>query len=101
MPKGVIMRFDTSNRREARDDFNSFVNFLNRENKTNAKSNTESPSLPKNTKSLAMVYPVKQDFSKIYDSEIALINGTIFEELNKPFLKSSCKGKSSFGEGCL
>ncbi len=53
----------------------------------------------KSTKHLAMVYPVKQSWCSIYDPEIALINGTIFEELNKPFKKVGCSGKCK--EGCL
>ena len=52
-------------------------------------------------KSLAMVYAVLQSYQNIYDPEIALINGTIFEELNKPFLKSSCRGANDKGEGCF
>jgi hypothetical protein len=46
-----------------------------------------------------MVYGVKQDFVRIYEPEIALENGTIFEELNKPFYPIGCKSKG--GEGCL
>ena len=52
-------------------------------------------------KSLAMVYAVMQSYQNIYDPEIALINGTIFEELNKPFLRSSCRGTNDKGEGCF
>jgi hypothetical protein len=59
-----------------------------------------SDTLPcKNTKHLAMVYPVKQGWCSIYDPEIALMNGTIFEELNKPFKKVGCSTKCK--EGCL
>ncbi|MBQ8146427.1 MAG: spore coat associated protein CotJA [Clostridia bacterium] len=46
-----------------------------------------------------MVWGVKQDFTRIYDPEIALETGTIFEELNKPFYPTGCKSDS--GEGCL
>jgi hypothetical protein len=46
-----------------------------------------------------MVYPVKQEFCDIYDVEIALINGTIFTQLNKPFYKTGCSCKMK--EGCL
>ena len=52
------------------------------------------------SKSLAMVYPEKQAFIMIYDPEIALENGTMFEELNLPFYGGSCK-KNNGGEGCL
>lgn len=46
--------------------------------------------------SLAMVYAVKQPWEGIYDPEIALVNGTIFEGLNKPFQMSLC----SKSNGC-
>ncbi|MBO5212239.1 MAG: spore coat associated protein CotJA [Clostridia bacterium] len=44
----------------------------------------------RSSKPLAMVYAEKQEFCGIYDPEIALINGTVFEELNLPFYKSKC-----------
>ena len=50
-------------------------------------------------KSLAMVYPEKQSFVMIYDPEVALENGTMFEELNKPFYGGPCK-RCGKGEGC-
>ena len=43
-----------------------------------------------------MVYAVKQDWQGIYDPEIALVNGTLFEELNLPFERSGC----SMNNGC-
>lgn len=49
-----------------------------------------------NTCPLAMVYAVKQEWQNIYDPEIALLNGTVFEELNMPFYKSGC----SINGGC-
>ncbi|MBE6663474.1 MAG: spore coat associated protein CotJA [Ruminococcaceae bacterium] len=48
-----------------------------------------------------MVYAVKQEYRKIYDPEVSLLNGTIFEELNKPFKRGSCRGASDNGEGCF
>lgn len=54
-----------------------------------------------NGQSLAMVYAVKQEYRKIYDPEVSLLNGTIFEELNKPFKRGSCRGSSDNGEGCF
>lgn len=47
-------------------------------------------------KSLAMVYAQKQNWQSIYDPEIALYNGTVFEELHKPFEMSGC----SQNNGC-
>lgn len=54
-----------------------------------------------NKRSLAMVYSPKQEFESIFDPEIALINGTIFEQLHKPFQRSSCRGTNDTGEGCF
>ena len=56
----------------------------------NSSNNTHSP------RPIAMVYPVSQEWKNIYDTEIALINGTIFEELDKPFYMSGC----SLNGGC-
>lgn len=52
-------------------------------------------------KSLAMVYAPVQAYRGIFDPEISLINGTIFEELHKPFLRGSCRGTNDKGEGCF
>ncbi|MBQ8546588.1 MAG: spore coat associated protein CotJA [Clostridia bacterium] len=54
-----------------------------------------------NGRSLAMVYAEKQAFESIFDPEIALINGTIFEQLYMPFQKGSCRGVNDNGEGCF
>ena len=48
---------------------------------------------------IAMVYGVKQEYCGIYDPEIALETGTLFEALNKPFYMAGCKNKGK--EGCL
>jgi len=37
-------------------------------------------------RSLAMVYSEKQHFSSLYDPKEGLCRGTVFQELNKPFL---------------
>lgn len=37
-------------------------------------------------KSLAMVYAPHQNFTDLYDPRQGLCNGTVFSELNKPFL---------------
>lgn len=95
------MRFDNSSRRNARNDLDDFANFLGMRTQKMQKSDTSSPiSSNYSQRSLAMVYPEKQSWCKIYDPEVALLNGTIFEELNLPFNRSSCKG-NNFGEGCL
>lgn len=38
------------------------------------------------TVSLAMAYVPCQCFQKLYDADIALSRGTIFQELDKPFI---------------
>ncbi|MBQ7907747.1 MAG: spore coat associated protein CotJA [Clostridia bacterium] len=92
------MRLDSMSRRQKEADFEAFATFLSRSgarNEEHAKSDTGSPAL-------AMVYPVRQDFCRLYDPEIALINGTVFEELHKPFMHSGCGSNSrNGGEGCL
>ncbi len=78
-------------------DFDQFSNFL-RGPRRYASCNSEAgnsgvqtiPHTPSQTRPLAMVYAVKQGWNNLYDPEIALINGTIFEELNKPFEMSGC-----------
>ncbi len=93
------MRFDSNTRNSQRSNFEDFTNFLGMTGsyrKNNQSSWEENSS---GMRSLAMVYAEKQAFRSIFDSEIALLNGTIFTELHKPFNRSSCTGKN-FGEGC-
>lgn len=44
--------------------------------------------MPQNL-SLAMSYVPYQQFSKVYSNEEALINGTLFPELDKPFMRAA------------
>lgn len=37
--------------------------------------------------SLAMVYSPYQEFENIYESDVALMRGTIFQDLDKPWLE--------------
>lgn len=92
------MRFNTSSRNEMRsfEDFSKFLGINGSNNQNTVKNATQGQ---KNSKSLAMVYPEKQCFERLYDPEVALSNGTMFEELNKPFYRGSCKGANG-GEGC-
>ncbi|MBO5338761.1 MAG: spore coat associated protein CotJA [Clostridia bacterium] len=96
------MRLESSSRNQ-RKDFDEFTRFLGigsqRQQRVEAQSAPSVSTQPK--ESLAMVYAPKQEYRMIYDPEVALINGTIFEELNKPFNRASCRGKSSGTEGCL
>ena len=49
-----------------------------------------------------MVYAEEQAWRNIFDPELALVNGTIFSDLHKPFYPIACSGKANnFGEGCL
>jgi hypothetical protein len=92
------MRFNTSSKNEMRN-FEDFSRFLGLNNNSNQKTVENATQGQRNLKSLAMVYPVKQSFENLYDPEVALLNGTMFEELNKPFYRSSCKSTNN-GEGC-
>lgn len=41
--------------------------------------------------SIAMVYTPEQEFEELYDADIALTRGTIFKQLDLPFLgKEGC-----------
>ncbi len=98
------MRFEGNSRGISRSDYEQFAGFLGLNQPRYAKDNRI--NLPQyqvkedsTSKRVGMVYGVKQDFVRIYDPEIALENGTIFEELNKPFYPTGCKSKG--GEGCL
>ena len=44
-------------------------------------------------KSLAMVYSPKQYWRKLYTPEDALMHGTLFVELNKPFFEEGGNGR--------
>ena len=106
------MRMEQNSRGSCGNDLEQFSRFL-RGNRTSCGGNTprfntgvgNTTPTPQNDKSLAMVYAVKQPWQGIYDPEIALINGTIFEALNKPFyptgcnMENGCRGKNN--GGCL
>lgn len=83
-------------------DFNQFSKFLRYPQRNtreatpcNSNNGNAQPSVPQNNDpSLAMVYPISQRWQRIYDPEIALMNGTIFEELNKPFHPTGCNANN-------
>lgn len=89
-------------------DFNQFSKFLRNphrapmdsvpcnSNNGNPQPTPQPSTDPHASLSLAMVYPISQKWQGIYDPEIALINGTIFEGLNKPFYPAGC----SENNGC-
>ena len=99
------MRMEQGSRNSHNADFEQFSKFLNSSPRhtrgampcNSANGNTQAPvTNGAHTPSLAMVYAVKQPWQSIYDPEIALVNGTIFEELHKPFYQSGC----STNAGC-
>ena len=96
------MNFDRSIRGTQRADYEQFSDFLGlgkrAPKKEEISQNTDTP-LCNYSKSLAMVYPEKQEWCGIYDPNVALINGTIFESLNKPFYPTQCAKNNT--EGCL
>lgn len=47
--------------------------------------------LSEGTPSLAAVYGIKQNWREIDDSCVGFERGTIFDELNKPFMGDKCK----------
>ena len=90
------MRLNTQrdNMERGQEDFSRFLGLSCQRNEPKTM-----PRMKENGKSLAMVYPQKQSFVMIYDPEVALENGTMFEELNLPFYGGSCKRMNN-GEGC-
>ena len=98
------MRFEGNSRGMNRSDYRQFSDFLGL-SQCRPQPRAEVAPQPnvaqccKEHRPIAMVYGVNQCFERIYDAELSLVNGTIFEELNKPFYFSGCKSKS--GEGCL
>ncbi len=91
------MRFNSCSNSADRFGYEEFSRFLRGEGASYQKpSEHQMPT----GRSLAMVYPEKQKFMKIYDPELALSNGTMFEELFMPFNRGSCRGGNNKGEGC-
>ncbi len=96
------MNFDRSTRGVQRADYEQFASFLgiNKRAPRNEEYASNLDTSPCNySKSLAMVYPEKQMWCGIYDPNVALVNGTIFESLNKPFYPTQCTKNNT--EGCL
>lgn len=96
------MNFDRSIRGMQRADYEQFSEFLGLNNRSPRKEEgaSSSDTPPCNySKSLAMVYPQGQMWCGIYDPSVALVNGTIFESLDKPFYPTLCGSKNK--EGCL
>ena len=95
------MRFEGNSRGINRSDYEEFSQFLGmiqprfqREARV-----PQSEKRAETERAVGMVYGVEQKFYRLYEPELSLENGTIFEELNKPFYPTGCKSKN--GEGCL
>ena len=95
------MRFEGNSRGMTRSDYEQFTHFLGTSQPRciRVPNPAEVEKCGGEERPLAMVYGVKQTFEKIYEPDIALEIGTIFEELNKPFYPTGCKSKNR--EGCL
>ena len=96
------MRFEGNSRGMNRSDYQQFTDFLGLSQPRFTKNSAPPPVVEECSHSnhpIGMVYGVKQSFVKIYDPEIGLENGTLFEELNKPFYPTGCSRKNR--EGCL
>ena len=95
------MRFEGNSRGVNRKDYQQFADFLGLSQPRYSKNTPQAAqeSCPINSRPIGMVYGEKQYFVRLYDPELALENGTIFEELNKPFYPTGCSRKNR--EGCL
>ena len=95
------MRFEGNSRGINRSDYQQFTDFLGLSQPRYSKNTPQMAQelRPVNNRSLAMVYGEKQCFTKLYDPELALENGTLFEELNLVFYQTGCSRKNR--EGCL
>ncbi len=97
------MRLEGNSRGINRNDYRQFADFLglshNRLQPRGEGANSTTSPCNHHSRPIGMVYGEKQCFDRLYDTELSLVQGTIFEELNMPFYFSGCKSKS--GEGCL
>ena len=95
------MRFEGNSRGMSRNDYQQFTDFLglshSRCSRNTPVVTAEACAIGKDP--IGMVYGVEQNFVSIYDPEMALEVGTVFEELNKPFYPTGCNQKHK--EGCL
>lgn len=96
------MRFEGNSRGINRSDYQQFTDFLGLSQPRYSKNVTQpaqEQARPACARPIGMVYGEKQCFTRLYDPELALENGTLFEELNLVFYPTGCKGKNR--EGCL
>lgn len=96
------MKFDSSYRSSQRADYEQFAKFIGGQHVTREASKAVPTMAYQPTecrrRPIAMVYCENQEWKDIYDVELGLINGTIFEELDLPLYKTRCsKGRSCRG----
>ena len=94
--KETNMKFDSNYRGSQRSDYEQFARFLSgkqQERELARRSDCEEcENHTGNGRPIAMVYCEWQEWKNLYDVELGLSNGTIFEELNLPLLKTGCTG---------
>ena len=94
------MRYEGNSRGINRSDYEQFSQFLGMSHPRFQREGRIVPEERGETeRPIGMVYGVEQKFYRLYEPELSLEIGTIFEELNKPFYPTGCKSKN--GEGCL
>ena len=92
------MKLDSNSKVSNRADYEQFAKFL-RGSQTARKdigSSTGVNEPCKKGRPIAMVYGENQEWKKLFDIEIGLTKGTVFEELDLPLQSTSC-GKG----GCM
>ena len=91
------MKFDSNYRNSQRSDYEQFAKFLSgrqsaREYTPQAHSVPSQEATVCNHRPIAMVYGECQGWKDLFDIEIGLSKGTIFEELDLPLYKTACLG---------
>ena len=92
------MKFDSTYKNSRRADYEQFAKFINGQNMTRESAKavpTMAYEPTANKRPIGMVYGESQEWKSIFDIELGLTKGTIFEELDLPFNKSSCNGGRS------
>ena len=93
------MKFDSTYRNSYRSDHEQFSRFLSGQNQAR-EACKPAPVMASESSScgrrpIGMVYCEYQEWKNIYDIELGMTKGTIFEELDLPFERSSCRGGRS------
>jgi len=97
--KEKSMKLDSNNRSSYRADYEQFNKFLRGSQlakNDNHETHDKGQCQCNRRRPIAMVYCEEQEWKKLFDIEIGLSKGTIFEELDLPLLSTSC-GKG----GCM